>query len=88
MDPLSTVGSAAVVLQFIQYAAKACDFVTNLREDNSKGFYEGIFTEMAEHFFNFSIHFKPKRQAEFTPGSTLNQEVGRLCVVYKSMLGG
>jgi len=78
MDPLATIDAAAVILQFIQYAGKACHFVNTLRDDNYDDFYEGIFVVMARHFFNFLTYFKTQRQVRFTPSSFLIQEVGRL----------
>jgi hypothetical protein len=88
MDPLSAIGSAAVVLQFIQYAGKACHFVNTLREDNHDGFYEGVFTESTRHFVNFTRHFKTQRPVGFNLRSSSNQEVGRMQMLYKSMLDG
>jgi hypothetical protein len=85
MDPLSAIGSAAVVLQFIQYAGKACHFVNTLCEDN---YDEGVFTESTSHFVNFTSHFKTQRQVGFNLRSSSNQEVGRMQMSYKSTSDG
>jgi hypothetical protein len=76
MNLLSTVGSVAVALQFIQYTNKACHFVKTLCEDNYDGFYEGAFNDLQAHFVHFAAHFKSQRQVGFQPRSSLNQEVG------------
>jgi hypothetical protein len=78
MDPLSAIGSAAAVLQFVRYAGKTCHFVKTLSENNHDDFYEGIFMDITGHFSNFSNYFKLQQQAGFTSGSSPNQEVGRL----------
>jgi hypothetical protein len=78
MDPLSAIGSGAAVLQFIQYASKACRFITTLHEENHDEFYEGIFSDMTRHFFNFSTQFKIQGPIGCTSGPSPNQEVGWL----------
>jgi hypothetical protein len=76
MDPLSTIGLAAAVLQFIQFVGKTCHMVYSFHQDKYGDFREGIFVEMMRDFANFSELFKTRAQIGLDPTFSQNQEVG------------
>lgn len=76
MEPLSDIGSAAIMLYFIQYVGKACQTVDSLEENKREGFYEGMFVEQTRHFLEFSTFFKSMRHVDVDSNLSQNQKVG------------
>ena len=59
MDPVSALGVAAAVVQFVEFATKRCRDVLNLYETGSTSFFKGVaFDHTARDFLGFAEDFK------------------------------
>jgi len=75
MDALSTIGLAAAVMQFFQFAAKACRIAYHFHQDQYGDFHENIFVNMKRDFTHFSELFKSRGQTGPNQAFSQNQEV-------------
>lgn len=59
MDPVSALGVAAAVVQFVDFATKRCRDVLNLYETGDTSFFKGVaFDLTARDFVDFSEDFE------------------------------
>jgi hypothetical protein len=75
MDPVSALGIAAAVVQFVEYAAKACRKVKRLYETLDEDNFGNIaFEKTALDFVEFSTVFKARLPSDGDAGKS-NDEV-------------
>lgn len=77
MEPLSTLGLGAAMLEFIQYTDEQCRIFNSFYEEKYNDFYEGNFVDMTRHFMYFAAVFKSQRPNGSRAPAQQGQEVSR-----------
>jgi hypothetical protein len=78
MEPLSAIGLASEVVQFIQFTESKCNIIDRFHKDNYENFKAGLFAESARRFLHFSSVFKFQLQNGLRPAPSQNAEVSKL----------